>query len=109
MKYKMFLDDIRDPPLDGSDWVVVRSYNEAVETIKLMGFPVFISFDHDLNEEKTGKDFANHIIELDLEHNIIPEDFSFYVHSANPIGKQNIASIMQGYLDFKKPNKADSI
>src|SRR5882672_2251390 len=102
MTYKLFLDDIRQPPDD--TWVIARSYEEGVNIVQERGFPSVVSFDHDLGkwDEKTGKDFANFLIDYDLDHNIITGDFKFVVHSANPAGAANIQSIMDGYLRFKK-------
>jgi len=103
--YKMYLDDIREPK-DIYD-VIVRSYDEAIEHIKEYGFPKFISFDHDLGiddngVEKTGYDLAKWLVESALDGLLeFPQDFSFYVHSANPIGKHNIESILNNYLNFK--------
>jgi hypothetical protein len=46
MSYKMFIDDERFPVSD--DWVIVRSSQEAIDTVLAKGFPSYISFDHDL-------------------------------------------------------------
>src|SRR5690606_38036207 len=59
--YKMFLDDERYPST--VNWVIVRSYEQAVEIIKEIGLPSFISFDHDLGEGKSGYDFALYLID----------------------------------------------
>ncbi|MGE4382461.1 MAG: cyclic-phosphate processing receiver domain-containing protein [Arcobacter sp.] len=103
---KMYLDDIRTPINDYD--VIVRSYNEAIEFVKNKGIPSFISFDHDLgcNEKgnvlKSGYDFAKWLVEMDIENIYkFPNDFSFEIHSANPIGKNNINSILNNYLIFK--------
>lgn len=50
---RMFLDDIR-VPIENYD-IVVRSYDEAVGLVKQNGIPTFISFDHDLGCDETGK------------------------------------------------------
>ena len=104
--YKMYLDDIRDPKNNFD--VIVRSYDEAVEYILKNDIPNFISFDHDLGLEnngivvKSGYDLAKWLVEQSLDGNLkFPNDFSFSVHSANPIGKNNIESILNNYLLFK--------
>ncbi len=33
---------------------------------------------------------------------IFPDNFEFYVHSANPVGKQNIESYLNNYCKTKK-------
>lgn len=98
MKYSLFLDDERFPPRDNRVWIVSRNVREAKAVIEALGWPVHISFDHDLGEgELTGKDFANWIIEQDIDFNVLSNDFTFYVHSQNPVGAENIRSLMEQY------------
>ncbi len=101
MTYKLFLDDERDPVDD--EWIIVRTIEEAIEVIEAKGLPSFISFDHDLGEnQKTGFDLAKWIIDWDIKFDILtPENFDFYVHSQNPIGKENIEGIFASYFRFK--------
>lgn len=99
MTYKLFLDDLRNPK--SNDWVVVRSYDEFVECIKINGCPSHISFDHDLGEGKTGYDAAKFLVELDLDTKCIPNNFNFNVHSANPIGAKNIEMLLDNYIRCK--------
>lgn len=103
---KIYLDDIRIP-VEEFDFIV-RSYEEAVEIVREYGVPSFISFDHDLgidsnnNLLNSGFDFAKWIVESDLDNKFkIPQDFKFKVHSQNPVGKQNIISLLDGYLKYK--------
>ena len=100
MKYKLFLDDERDPV--GEDWVIARSYIHACIGLVEKGFPRFISFDHDLGEGMTGYDFARELIQYDMAYDEMPEDFDFYVHSQNPVGKENIEKLLNNYLESKK-------
>ncbi len=100
--WKMFIDDERMP--SKSDFIIVRSVNEAQEKISQLGVPNFISFDHDLGDNvPTGADLAKWLVEKDLDHNgdFLPKDFSFYVHSQNPIGKGNIEGLLNQYLEVK--------
>lgn len=120
MKY-LFLDDER-MPRDvtwiliggvghwGADWQIVRSLQEAKDWVLKNGFPDVISFDHDLGLEhyagnyddgKTGFDFAKWLVEYDMDTNSMPEDFSYTVHSKNPIGSENIRELINGYLRHK--------
>lgn len=92
MKYSLYLDDQRVSP--DERWIVVRSYDEAVSYIKRHGVPSFISFDHDLGEGKTGLDFAHWLIDQHLDGNRLPDNFSFSVHSANPVGAENIRKLL---------------
>lgn len=76
--------------------------------MKQNGCPDYISFDHDLGDigTKTGKDVANWIVERDqeLEGKFIPENFEFNVHSANPVGTENIEGLLKQYLSFRQRN-----
>lgn len=104
LKYKLFIDDERFPPADDpcARWVIVRNLNEAQHAILTMGFPVFISWDHDLGADTpSGFDIAKWIVDYDLDYNVIPADFDFYVHSQNPVGAGNIEGLLRGYLKQK--------
>ena len=103
---KLYLDDIRNLPDDS--YYLVRTYEEAVNYVKENGIPSFISFDHDLGLDennqiaKTGFDFAKWLVEMDIDKIFLfPENFSFYVHSSNSVGKENIHSYLTNYLKFK--------
>lgn len=105
MSWCLFLDDERIPKTK-KDWIIARSYLEAINLIKSKGCPELISFDHDLGENvQTGYDLAKWIVEQDLEFNILPHNFNFFVHSANPVGRDNILSLLNGYLKFKQKEK----
>lgn len=97
--YALFLDDEREPV--GNDWVIVRSYDEAVAYVEGNGFPSYVSFDHDLGEGKTGYDFAKWLVEKDMDEDWLPDNFFFYVHSQNPVGAENIRKYIIDYMRFK--------
>jgi hypothetical protein len=99
----LYLDDIRTP-VTPSDWQICRSYEEAVTYCTVFGCPSLISFDHDLGDEvPTGYDLAKWLVELDLDADgkFIPRDFTFNVHSANPVGAENIKGVLNRYLAFR--------
>jgi hypothetical protein len=100
MLYKLYLDDIRCPGHVGSGWLIARSYEEAIEIVKQNECPFYVSFDHDLGDAnaKTGYDFAKWLVEQDLDHGILPDNFDFNVHSANPVGAANITGLLDSYL-----------
>jgi hypothetical protein len=91
--YHLFIDDIRTPPTD--DWVVVRSSNEALAYVKNHGMPAFISFDHDLGGDDTTMVFLRRLVDTVWNGDETPPDYT--VHSANPVGKQNIISFMESW------------
>ena len=113
-QWLLFLDDERQPTEAHIDQgiEIARSYSQAVRLIEQYSCcPSFVSFDHDLGDNvPTGKDFANYLIEKDLDNqgNFIPEDFTFYVHSQNNVGKENIEGILNNYLEFKKNNNNEN-
>lgn len=106
MSYNLFLDDIRIPK--EGDWVIVRSYQEFVDTIKTKGNPAVISFDHDLAlihydpkasresfeyYEETGYDAAKWYLSYIVDNNI--PRAKILIHSMNPIGRENIKSLFK--------------
>ena len=118
MSYRIYLDDIRTP-ID-KDWVVVRNYDEFVETIQKLGLRNIeeISLDHDLGDsaiaeyyanakpnnilnydnilEKTGMDCCKFLVDESVETNTpLPQ---IYVHSSNPVGRVNMMSLINNYL-----------
>jgi hypothetical protein len=99
-QYKLFIDDLREPPT-GTDYIVARSSTEAIGWVVLRGIPQHISFDHDLGGEDTSMVFlhwlANKVVDVELE---FPEGFTYTVHSQNPVGAQNIRGFMGGLIKF---------
>jgi hypothetical protein len=117
------LDDIRSmsdvrkytklPNVPNENWVVVRSYNEFVDTINKLGSPTFVSYDHDIASshyghglrgdnipydsytEKTGYDCAKFLIEYCMKKGV--KHPLYQVHSMNPVGKVNIISYVESY------------
>ena len=109
MTYRLFIDDERFPPNDGEKWCVARNLAEVVSVLSEFGAPNFISFDHDLGiSEPTGYEIAKKFVAGELNEmdgtafeNGLPIDFSFYVHSQNPIGAKNIQCLLDNYLNFR--------
>jgi hypothetical protein len=99
----MFIDDIRVPSTE-EDWVIIRSYAEAVTFLDSSVCPGFISFDHDLGIGESGLDIAKYLVEKDLNHDMlyINDNFRYNVHSANPVGRKNIESYLGSYMQFKR-------
>lgn len=104
MSYKLFIDDERNPVTD--DWIIARNSSQAAEFVLFEGLPSEIAFDHDLGEDDTSIVFINWLINLMLDFKgKFPKDFTYTIHSANPIGASNIKSKMDalimevGYVD----------
>ena len=114
MTYKLFLDDYRDPKYliergykipNKGDWVVARSCFEAMNIVQTLGMPLFVAFDHDLEDahydgkdghERTGLTFATWLTEYIDNHNIkLDDEFDWCIHSMNPSGAERIRVHMQ--------------
>jgi len=121
MTWNLFIDDERNledvtwAPWEvrekyrNEEWVIVRNGIEATYAIaERKSYPSYISFDHDLGDEddgETGYDYAKRLVNMDMDKDFpnykFPEDFSFYVHSQNPIGKANIEGLLNNYMKHK--------
>ena len=105
-QWKLYLDDIRLPQKDG--FVIARTVAEAQELIIRWGMPEFISFDHDLGVDDMGNllpdgyDFAKWLVAMEMNGEIMmPKNFTFEVHSQNPVGAANILHYLDGYMRSK--------
>ncbi|HWZ22587.1 MAG TPA: cyclic-phosphate processing receiver domain-containing protein [Cytophagaceae bacterium] len=113
MIYKLFLDDLRTvkmvyPDLEEFDFEIVRTYDAFVKCIKENGLPEFISFDNDL-----GEDDNNHLLPdgyaaakwLVYESGLDLKNLRYKVHSANPVAKVQIESLLNNYIHFLNSGK----
>ena len=108
MTYKLFLDDLRTvdmvySPDREDDFIIVRSYDAFVSHIQLNGLPDFISFDNDLGEDHNGELLPDGYActkWLVYESGLDLRDLKFYVHSANPVAKVQIQSLLTNYIKF---------
>ena len=102
MRWMLFLDDERYPKDYDEDWVIARNFDDAMWYLESKGIPNHIAFDHDLGmKSKTGYQFAKAFCDyLETEGFALPEDFSYSVHSMNPVGAKNIRDYMESYLEF---------
>lgn len=105
MTYKLFCDDernpvhcvaflgIKDPIYFENEWVICRNYVSFCNTIKKMGLPEFVSFDHDLGEGEDGVDCAKFLVDYCMDNKLkLPP---FRIHSQNPVGSDNILSYLK--------------
>ena len=102
---RLFLDDERFPP-DGGDgkeeWAVVRSFEEACAWVEEHGFPDFVAFDNDLGPgRREGWEFAQWLIERDLDTGAMPDGFAYYAHSRNPVRQRDIEERLDRYMAFR--------
>ena len=127
MKSLLWLDDVRDP--FQNDWLNfspigklvdvhwVTNYQEFTDWIMTNGLPNAVCFDHDLSDlqafkssypemvediecnEKTGYDCAKWLVDYCIDNNKpLPE---YAIQSANPVGKENINSLLTNFKKFK--------
>ena len=123
MEKVLWLDDLRDPSQgqfkiwlnlafgENLDVTWVKDYDEFVKYFKKNEMPYAISFDHDLGNEltdhpelneKTGLDCAKWLIEYCMNNAVrLPK---YFVHSANPVGRENIQNYLDNYLKFTEPS-----
>jgi hypothetical protein len=124
MEKVLWLDDLRDPSQgqfkiwlnlafgENLDVTWVKSYDEFVRYFKHNEMPYAISFDHDIHSfeltddldpnEKTGLDCAKWIVDYCMNNAVrLPK---YFVHSANPVGRENIQSYLDNYLKFTEPS-----
>lgn len=87
------------------DWVLALDAQQAIDAITERGMPAFVSFDHDLGDDRDAIAVAHWIIERDLDDGILDVPFEFEVHSGNIVGRRNIRSLLDNYLDFKFGNR----
>ena len=108
MGYKLFLDDLRSvqmvyPQAQEGDFVVVRTYASFVQCIRGQGLPEFISFDNDLGEDERGNLLEDGYAAakwLVYESGLDLRSLRFKVHSANPVARVQIESLLNNYLAF---------
>lgn len=119
MTWNLFIDDEREladvtwapwqiqEKYRNEEWVVARNGQEVLDAFLEKGMPSYISFDHDLGEDSgTGYDIVKMLINIDMETPEdmyrFPENFDFYVHSKNPIGKSNIEGLLNNYMKVRQ-------
>lgn len=117
----IWLDDLRIPIQNLDKWIICKNYDEFVNKVTKIGLNniELFSFDHDLGDlamqeffrstklgenlnydnikEKTGYDCAKWLINLALDQNILLPS-NIYVHSANPVGSDNIIKLINNYF-----------
>lgn len=108
--------------------VWVKNFNDFVNHIKHKGIPDMISFDHDLGEDvakekvrmgtskrqarkqkketKSGYDCAKWLIGYCLDRGIRTPKIG--VHSANPVGAENIRYIFKNYSKYCDEQKMEN-
>lgn len=110
MRYKLFLDDIREVKmvyknLMDEDFVIVRNFKDFKQVIIENGLPELISFDNDLGldeNENIAEDGYAAAKWLVYESGLDLQNLKFNVHSANPVASQQIQSLLDNYIRHLK-------
>lgn len=110
----LYLDDVRNPMQSAEFtkqdiyltkmWRIVRNFTEFQQYFKKYGMPKFISFDHDLGVESgcNGFDCALWLTDYCMNNKLtLPE---YYVHSMNPVGRDNIIGLLESFKKYQKEN-----
>lgn len=105
--YQLWIDDIRKPPEEGYTWI--KDINEALRFIRWNKTNIYlIDIDHDAGDYRRGgtEDYIVILKELQrLAHMnstegmawrvLLRDQIQFRLHSANPVGVQNMRNIIQ--------------
>lgn len=98
---KLWIDDVRDPPSD--EWIRAVSVNQAKLAISVYNLvradnpdeTILISLDHDSGDyAKYGGDYIKFLDWLECG-NIVTNKYIFHIHSMNPVGVQNMRTIIE--------------
>lgn len=97
--YRLFFDDVREPheaffrkkkSFKIDDWVVVRTVAEAIDYIKINGYPEYVSFDYDLEQG-----YTTPLAEYLIANNAI---FDWDIHSTNRHGVKELKTLLDEYF-----------
>ena len=99
----IWIDDLRNPErfLPRADFetynvVWCKSYNEFMDALASLDFPSVVYFDHDLGDiNNSGRDCAQLLVDYCINMGKkLPE---FHCQSQNPVGRENILSLLKSY------------
>lgn len=95
---KLWIDDMRRPPSD--EWIWVQSVAQAIPTIymyerNMHDDTITIDLDHDAGDfARYGGDYIK-ILDWLEEMNIVDTGYFFHIHSMNPVGRENMETIIK--------------
>lgn len=102
MKWKLFIDDERDPPDD--TWTVARTNEQAVSLVAAFDMPGIISFDHDLGRDDSGPRTTMEFVAWLSNHRFDEGPPPYTVHSQNPVGRDNLISFLESWRKAREPS-----
>lgn len=104
----LWIDDLREPPKTGNNWLWARSVNEAKTAImfyerQYQADFIHIDLDHDAGDYAwDGGDYIE-VLKW-LEHQQLPDtSYIFHIHTMNPVGRDNMRAIINsnGWKEIK--------
>lgn len=98
----LWIDDIREPPMDDRVWIHLKSVNDTIDFIKdfenknsrglMMTEIEGISLDHDAGDYAyDGGDYIKILDWLEAENAC----YDIHLHTMNPVGRQNMERIIK--------------
>lgn len=93
----LYIDDIRTCPKELFDSYVVFTARDYYSAIDILDFysdcnvNIFVDFDHDLGDGKSGYDISKYIVENQISIS------GYTIHSMNSVGAFNIKQLLDRY------------
>lgn len=122
MTYNLFIDDIRDPHYRECrqsgvnprlEWVIARTSEEAKKIVLERGMPERMALDHDLGyvEVEQAGELTFKVDEVPTFLKWLVNEFwngsdkvpEYTIHSANPVGAQNMRAFMESWKKACEP------
>ena len=97
---KLWVDDVRCPPVREPDWIWAVSVNDAKIAIRAYenGYQndaIIIDLDHDAGDfADQGGDYIKLLDWLEVM-DYVDATYSFHLHTMNPVGRDNMRAIIQ--------------
>lgn len=104
----LWVDDLREPPKTGVNWLWARSVSEAKTAImfyerqRQVDF-IHIDLDHDAGSYAwDGGDYIEVLKWLE-QHQLPDTGYTFHLHTMNPVGRDNMRAIINsnGWREIK--------
>ncbi len=96
----IYLDDERVPKTK-RDWTIIRNPYAFEKHINKYT-PSVVSLDHDLGFKQTGLYCVHRLIDVCQKTGEDPSTIEFNIHSANPVGRDNMDRLWKSWLKFYK-------
>lgn len=109
---KLYLDDIRNPHQSGykdDEWIVCRNDKTFKDMfVSFDSIITHISLDHDIDsyddngDEVSGYDCLKWLCDYILDNNLDISNLTLNFHTANPVGRVNMASYWNNFSEYYK-------